>query len=110
MAGELDEALSIAREGLAPLRREEVLHMFLDHAGRLALKRGHLAEAARAIGHSRAVMSGEKREVNKQRAYDATLAALHEAMAADEVERLLTEGANLGIEEVMQAALEMDSR
>ena len=109
-AGELDEALTVAREGLAPLRRDGTLHLFLDHVGRLALKRGRLAEAAHAIGHSRAFVAttADARQVNEQRAYEATLAALHEAMAADDVERLLGEGAQLGIEEVVQEALGTD--
>jgi predicted ATPase/DNA-binding winged helix-turn-helix (wHTH) protein len=109
-AGDLDEALSVAREGLAPLRREGNLHLMLDHVGQLALERGCLAEAARAIGHSRAVAAatGDEREINEQRAYDTTLAGLHAAMAPDTVERLLAEGAELGIEEVLQQALGTD--
>jgi hypothetical protein len=110
-AGELDEAVAIAREGLAALRLDESLHLILEPIGWLALKRGRLAQAARAIGHSRAVVArtGDKRQVNEQRAYEATLAALHETMAADEVERLLTEGAELAIEDVVQQALEADT-
>jgi predicted ATPase/DNA-binding winged helix-turn-helix (wHTH) protein len=111
VAGELDEALMVAREGLASIRREGGLQVVLDHIGRLAFERGHPAEAARAIGHSRAwaAKSGDEREVNERRSYEATLKGLHEAMAPDELERLLDEGGTLGIEEVLRQALEMKS-
>ena len=110
-AGKLDEAAAVARESLAPLRREGSLPMVLEHLGWLAFKSGRISAAAHAIGHSRAVMAaGDERQVNERRAFDATFAALHDAMPADEVDRLLSEGAELDIEEVVQAALEMDSR
>ena len=49
-AGELDEALVVAREAVPLLRQQGALAAFLVHFAMLAARRGRIADAARALG------------------------------------------------------------
>jgi hypothetical protein len=106
-AGELDEALRVGREAVPLMLRQGNLDGFLEHAALLAFKRGRAHAAAHALGRSRALLeaSGDARELNEQRAYDDTLAALQQALPAAELERLLTEGERLDVDEAVRNAL-----
>jgi predicted ATPase/DNA-binding winged helix-turn-helix (wHTH) protein len=105
-AGELGEAQQMAREAIPLLQRRGWTYLHLDVFALLALKLGRPADAARALGRSRAVLgaSGDAREINEQRAHDDALAGLREAFIPDELERLFAEGAVLSDEEAARTA------
>jgi tetratricopeptide (TPR) repeat protein len=107
-AGEFGEAQQVAREAIPLLQRRGWTHLHLDHCALLALRLGRPADAARALGRSRAVLgtSGDVREINEQKAHDDALAGLRLAFAGDELERLLAEGAVLSDEEATRTAVD----
>jgi tetratricopeptide (TPR) repeat protein len=107
-AGEFGEAQQMAREAIPLLQRRGWTHLYLDVLALLALKLGRTADAARALGRSRAVVgaSGDAREINEQRAHDDALAGLREAFVPDELERLFVEGAALSDEEAARTAVD----
>jgi len=105
--GQLDEALTIAREAAALQAQMATLWLWLDSIGLLAFKRGRVAEAARALGRAEAVNArhGYRRQPNEQRQRDELLALLEQALPAAELNRLMAQGAALSDEEAAQAAL-----
>jgi predicted ATPase/DNA-binding winged helix-turn-helix (wHTH) protein len=106
--GELDEALAAAREGL-PLRKESGYTWgAMDHVALRAALAGKTANAARLAGYADAayVAKAAPREGNEARARSRLHTVLRERLAADALERLLTEGARLTEEEAVRLALE----
>ena len=79
----------------------------VDALALLALRRGRLPEAARIAGRSSALdqRRSSRREPNAQRAREEVMAALQGAFAAEELARLLSEGANLSDEEAANLAV-----
>ena len=79
----------------------------LDALALLALRRRRLPEAARIAGRASAIdqRRSSRREPNGQRARVEVMAALQGAFAAEELARLLSEGANLGDEEAANLAV-----
>jgi len=47
-----------------------------------------------------------RRQINKQRAYEHTLAILREKLAADELERLVADGARMTQDDICRLAIE----
>ena len=74
-----------------------MLRTRLDALAPLALRRGRVPEAARIAGRASAINQrrSRRREPNAQRARDEVMAALQGTFAAEELARLLSEGANL---------------
>jgi hypothetical protein len=109
---ELDEALHVARESIAPLQRSGELHLHADHFALLACKLGRHAAAARLLGRANANFqaSGFEREASELRAARMTSDALHEALAADLLRQLLAEGAAMSVEAAVRVALGADRR
>ena len=109
---ELDDALQTARASMAPLQRVGMLRTFADHFALLACKLGRYAAAARLLGRANAgvAASGFAREASEQRAARMTMEALRSALAGDELDRLLIEGAAMTDEAAVRMALEMDRR
>jgi predicted ATPase/class 3 adenylate cyclase len=105
--GELDEALRTAREAVSSLASVGMVWYWLDPIALLACKRGRWTAAARALGRADAANAWRegRREPNEQRAHDQALAMLAAALPADELQRLMAEGAALGDVEAAQAAL-----
>ena len=106
-AGELAEAQQVAREALPLVQLRGSTYLHLDPCALLALKLGRPADAARALGRSRAVIgaTSDARQINEQRAHDDVLAELKRTFAPDELERLFAEGAALGDDEAARRAL-----
>ena len=104
---QLDEALDLAREAVPLLTLSGALSTFLDHFALLAVRRGRAADAARVLGRARAVAAGRNfdRHKHEQRSHDAALDALQRRLAANELQRLMHEGATLGDEEAARLAL-----
>ncbi|MBX3637856.1 MAG: adenylate/guanylate cyclase domain-containing protein [Rubrivivax sp.] len=105
--GELDEALQTARESVAINAPSGTAWYWLDPIALLACKRGRWPAAARALGRAEAANAWRdgRREPNEQRARDQALAMLTAALPADELQRLMAEGAALGDAEAALAAL-----
>ncbi len=105
--GELDEALTVAREANAFHSQNGTLWDCLDVFALLAFKRGRFTEAAQARGRADAVATrrGARREPNAARVRNDVLTLLQEALAADELDRLLAQGAQLSDEEAARLAL-----
>jgi hypothetical protein len=106
--GTLDEALVLAREGL-PLCRENGSAWASSH--HLALRTvlaSRVADGARLAGYAEHIwaLKEGKRPPIVVRAREMLLALLHEKLAADELERLLAEGAKMSENEVWRVALE----
>jgi predicted ATPase len=107
-AGHLDEALLVGRDALQELLRLEMnLGMFLDEFALLALRRGHAAAAARALGRAETVHAAgdSRRQPNQQRLRDTLIGGLQEALPAAELQRWLAEGARLPDEDAARGAL-----
>ncbi len=79
----------------------------LDPLALLAFKRGRIADAARVFGCSEAAHAFRKgrRQVGEQRIRDQVETLLRTALAADQLERLLAEGAALSDEHAAHIAL-----
>jgi predicted ATPase/DNA-binding winged helix-turn-helix (wHTH) protein len=105
--GEVDEALPLAREAAARDARAGMLWGRLDALALLAFKRGRMADAARALGRAEAAHALRKgrRELAEQRIRDQLEALLREALPADDLQRLLAEGAALSDEQAARIAL-----
>jgi predicted ATPase/DNA-binding winged helix-turn-helix (wHTH) protein len=106
--GELDEALTAAREGLPLLKDSEHVWYLLDHLALRAALAGKLANAARLAGYadSAVVEKQSPRQPNEARAYARLQTLLREKLAPDELERLLSEGAKMSDDEACRLALE----
>ena len=105
--GRLDEALSTARECVPLMTRNGHLWFCLDSFAILALKRGHLREAALAVGCVEAIYAakGQLMPPYLRRVRDETLVGLQKAFGKTELKRLLAEGAALTAEEAARIAL-----
>lgn len=109
---EFEEALQTGRAAVAPLQRAGLLHIYADHFALLAFKLGRHAAAARLLGRANANVSasGFEREESELRAARMTTQALRGALAVDELDGLLREGAALTDEAAVRVALGVDRR
>jgi predicted ATPase/DNA-binding winged helix-turn-helix (wHTH) protein len=107
-AGQLDEALRVARESVPPLRQQGAIGGFFDHFAMLAFKRGHVAAAALTLGcaEARYAQSGYQRGPNEQKVRDALRQSLQEALGPAELGRAMQEGAGLSDDAVTALALQ----
>jgi len=105
--GELDEALALARENLQSLARAYHIVDFLNAFALLALRRGRIAEAARALGRADVQydLLREVRRPGEERARKILLANLRKELPAVELEKLLKLGADLSDDEAARQAL-----
>ena len=96
-AGQLDEALRVARESAPLLRQQGAIAGFLDHFAMLALRRGHVAAAALTLGRAEArlAQSGYRRGPMEQRVHRVLTQSLREALGDAELARALDEGGSL---------------
>ena len=94
---ELDGALDCACKSVPLCVADGMLWTRLGALALLALRRGRVPEAARIAGRACAINQrrSSRREPNAQRAREEVMAALQGAFAAEELARLLSEGANL---------------
>ncbi len=106
--GDLDEALVAAREGLPLLSDKGYTWIFVDHVALRAALAGKMATAARVAGYADSTFAAKEtsRQPNEARARARLQALLHEKFAADELERLRTEGATMSEDEAWRMALE----
>ena len=106
--GELDEALTAAREGLPLLKDARQVWYLLDHLALRTTLAGNLANGARLAGYadSAVVEKQSPRQPNEARAHARLQTLLREKLASDELERLLAEGAKMSEDEACQMALE----
>ena len=105
--GQVDEALPLAREAAAKSAQDGTLWEVLDPLALLAFKLGRMADAARVFGCAEAVHAFRKgrRQVVEQRIRDQVDTMLRSALPADELERLLVEGAALSDQQAARIAL-----
>ena len=89
------------------MTRNGHLWFCLDSFAILALKRGHLREAALAVGCVEAIYAakGQLMPPYLRRVRDETLVGLQKAFGKTELKRLLAEGAALTPEEAARSAL-----
>ena len=106
-AGQLDEALHLAREALPLLVGQGATASFLEHFGLLAYKRGHVEAAAQVFGCVEAthVRSGFRRGPAEQIAYRTLRDALEKGLPAERLAALRVKGGELGAEEAARLAL-----
>ena len=106
--GELDDALAAAREGLPLLKEGGFAWSHLDHLALRAGIVGKLANAVRVAGYSDSTYAAKKmaRQPNEARSRDRLQALLLENYPADELARLLAEGARLSEDEACRLVLE----
>jgi tetratricopeptide (TPR) repeat protein len=99
--GDLDEALVAAREGLPLLSDKGYTWIFVDHVALRAALAGKMATAARVAAYADSTFAAKEtsRQPNEARARARLQALLHEKFAADELERLRTEGATMSEDE-----------
>jgi predicted ATPase/DNA-binding winged helix-turn-helix (wHTH) protein len=105
-----DEAADVAREALPFLRRSGLLRYFADDLVYLLALRGQVEAAARLLGASQAYFSRMEspRQANEQRLFELARRLVEAMLPANEVERLVREGATLddsGLGVVVEAAL-----
>jgi tetratricopeptide (TPR) repeat protein len=105
--GQVDEALPLAREAAAKSAQDGTLWEVLDPLALLAFKLGRIADAARVFGCAEAAHAFRKgrRQVVEQRIRDQVDTMLRSALPADELERLLVEGAALSDQVAARIAL-----
>ncbi|MET0918407.1 MAG: winged helix-turn-helix domain-containing protein [Burkholderiales bacterium] len=105
---ELDEALAAAREGLPLLQEAAYAWQALDHLALRAALADKPANAARIAGYADSMHLGKEstRQPNEARARARLQALLHEKFDAEELQRLLAEGANLTDDEACRVSLE----
>lgn len=94
-AGQVAEALVLAREGLEDLQRIDRLRQAIEHFALMAVLDGRATDAAVALGCSDAAVgrTGFGREQSEQRACDRTRALLRSALPEPVLDELLREGA-----------------
>ena len=105
--GELDEALTVAREAVKVFSGQGFLWVFLTTVALLALKRGHANEAALVLGRADAAQAW--RDVapppaTMQERQDL-LHRLRKVVSDSELKRLVAVGATLTDEEATRRAL-----
>ena len=106
--GQLDEALATAREGLPLLKEMDWAWSHLDHVALRAALAGKLTNAARLAGFADSANATKKtsRQPNEARARNKLHKLLCEKFAAEELTRLLAEGATMSEEDACRRALE----
>ena len=107
--GEIDEALSVAREGIPAMREVGWFFHYCDHLSLRLAKAGNTDAAARLLGYTeaeRARCKNLRRDELQERAYQSLLTMLNSAMSPAELGRCLAEGAELNQEEAAQLALQ----
>ena len=106
--GELDEALTAAREGLPLLHDAGIAWNALDHLALRAALAGKLADAARLTGFvdSAHIVKEAIRQPNEMRAHARTQTLLREKLGPDELQRLNGEGARMSEDDACRLALE----
>jgi len=94
-AGQVAEALALARDSLDDLQRVDRLGQMIEHFALMAVLDGRAADAAVALGRSDAAVSrsGFRREQSEQRACDRTRALVQAALPKPLLDSLLHEGA-----------------
>ncbi len=107
LLGHLDEALALAREIMPQLALSYGVVDLLDIFALIAFKRGHIAEAARAVGRAdgQILLRNERRRDFERISRDVLADGLRESLPAADLERLLTEGAALSDDEAARLAL-----
>ena len=107
MAGEMDEALPVAREAAELDGRHGTLWLSLELFAMVAAKRGRLTEAALVVGRSNAVNSwrNDFREPVEQLLHDTLMALLSASLPRAEIETLFSRGSHLTDEEAARIAL-----
>jgi predicted ATPase/DNA-binding winged helix-turn-helix (wHTH) protein len=103
--GELDDALTAAREGLPLLLEDGIARLFLGDLALRAALVGRLFDAARLAGYSDCAWSKQQATSVDARASDRLRSILTEAFAPDELEQLRAEGAQLTESEACALAL-----
>jgi tetratricopeptide (TPR) repeat protein len=105
--GELDEALSAAREGLELRKAVGDTSGALDHLALRAALVGRWADAARLAGYTDAVFATRRivRQVNEARARTRIDRLLHDRLCANERAALMAEGATMSEEVACRLAL-----
>ena len=106
--GELDEALSAAREGLPMLIEGGFAWSHLDHLALRAALCGKFATAVCLAGFSDSAFAARKapRQPNEMRSRDRLQAMLHAEYPPDELARRLAEGAALSEDSAYKLALD----
>jgi predicted ATPase/class 3 adenylate cyclase len=104
--GDLEEAISVAREAMLVLR-DEGSYWFLDHVALCVALGGNVDDAARLEGFCNAAFraQGDERSPNEARLRARLLDLLHDRLTPDALERLLAEGAKLSEEEACRLAV-----
>ena len=106
--GELDQALAAAREGLPLLQEASYAWGTLDHLALRTALAGKVTNAARLAGYADSAHAARQatRQANEARARNRLQLLLREKLSADELERLLADGAKISEEEACRVALE----
>jgi predicted ATPase/DNA-binding winged helix-turn-helix (wHTH) protein len=106
--GELTEALFALREGAPLVREDGSMWVFLDDLALRLACAGKLADAARLAGYADSVHAAKAatRSGLTLRLRGRLMALLHEELSADDLARLLAEGAKLSEDEACRLALE----
>jgi tetratricopeptide (TPR) repeat protein len=106
-AGDLGEALTMAREAAPLLRDHGRLFWLFDHLALRAGLAGRTRDAARIAGYADAIYraSGHPREPIGRRAVERLADLLREALRADEITHLKREGACLTEDQAISLAL-----
>ena len=104
--GELDDALATAREGLPMLQEAGCAWSALEYLALRVMLAGDAASAAHIAGYQDAILSakGTPRQPTQLRARHRLQALLNGELAADEVERILAEGASMSEDDVCRLA------
>jgi predicted ATPase len=108
VAKDVHESLAFAREGLPLIKADGSAWIFSDYGSLRAGAEGRLAKAAFLAGYadSAHAANGGTRSFVTARARQRLRALLRENLPADELERLLAEGAKLSEDEACRRALE----
>ena len=105
--GELNEALTVAREGLRLRKETGYVWGALDHLALRAALVGKVADAARVAGYADSTFAAKKtlRQANEARARARLNLVLQEQLDADELMRLIAEGGKMTEDEACRLAL-----
>jgi predicted ATPase/DNA-binding winged helix-turn-helix (wHTH) protein len=105
--GQVDEALDMARRAFAFREQSGGLLCVLDPLARLTFMRGRIHDAARILGRTdfRYATSHESRQAVEIGVRERLVRGLSQALAADELDRLMREGAALDDEAAARLAL-----
>lgn len=105
--GDVDEALTVAREAAPLLRDEGMLFWLFDHLALHAGLAGRTTDAARLAGYSDAVYRthDHPREPIGRRAIERLTELLRDALSAAEISQLAREGALLTEQQALTLAL-----